>query len=155
MKTDKAQRLAAKHAKEARKPQRLQAIPSQSMETVVSDGSDNGELPLSDLDDEMPSAIGHYDEDTEGDQEDYPEVEEQFMDRPNESQLQEMAKAYGTCYEMANTGKCNRPNCQYSHKPEDIEKLKKIRARKLAQSKGPNTKQVSFLKPQGSAPRKA
>ena len=155
VKTDKAQRLAAKHAKEARKPQRLQAIPSQSMETVVSDGSDNGELPLSDLDDEMPSAIGHYDEDTEGDQEDYPEVEEQFMNRPNESQLQEMAKAYGTCYEMANTGKCNRPNCQYSHKPEDIEKLKKIRARKLAQSKGPNAKQVSFLKPQGSAPRKA
>jgi hypothetical protein len=118
------------------------------METVVSDGSDDEDLPLS-VNEEMPSPIADYDEDADS-------GEEPFLpeERGVDSELQQMAKAEGTCYEMANTGKCNRPNCQYSHKPEDIERLKKSRAQKFTQSKPPNRKQVSFTKPAVFTPRK-
>ena len=138
--------------------QRLQFIPSQTIETVANDGSDNGDQPLSDLEEEMPSAIEHYDEDAdEEDQEEYSETMAQpGTERVSETHHQELAKVKGTCYEMANTGRCNRPNCPYSHKPEDIEKLKKLRAQNFGQGKATPAKKVTtFLKPQGPILRKA
>jgi hypothetical protein len=122
VKSDRAHRAVIKQAREGKRPQRLQALPSQTMETVVSDGSDDEDLPLS-VNEEMPSPIADYDEDADSGEEPFLPEERGF-----DSELQQMAKAEGTCYEMANTGKCNRPNCQYSHKPEDIERLKKFRA---------------------------
>ena len=146
-KADRAQRVALKQAREAKKPNRLQAIPMQSLETVVSEGSDNGELPLSDLDEEMPSEIKKYDEDQDDDDNELPGIEE-FYD----SELQLLARENLVCYEMANTGKCTRKDCKYSHLPADIERFKKAKALKLQQVKKPDQKQVSFSKQAVSAP---
>ena len=146
-KADRAQRVALKQAREAKKPHRLQAIPMQSLETVVSEGSDNGELPLSDLDEEMPSEIKKYDEDQDDEDNELPGIEEIY-----DSELQLLAKENLVCYEMANTGKCTRKDCKYSHLPADIERFKKAKALKLQQVKKPDQKQVSFSKQAVSAP---
>ena len=104
----------------------------------------------------MPSAIERDGEQNEyADEEDPPYTPAKTQQSPEESDLQQVAEAYGTCYEMANTGKCTRPNCKYSHKPEDIEKLKKLRAARQAQGKGHHPKQGNYSKPTAFAPRKA
>ena len=99
VKTDRAQRMVIQTTRDVPKIHRLQITSDQAMATAVSAGPDHGELPLSDLDDDLPSSIS-YSEDGDKD--------EQPIDRPSERQLRETAKAYATCYDMANTGTCSR-----------------------------------------------
>ena len=40
-------------------------------------------------------------------------------------------KKTGVCFELAFKGKCDRVNCQYSHKDEDIARIRKLKAVKL------------------------
>ena len=62
----------------AKKPHRLQAISMQSLETVVSDGWDNGVLPLSDLKKEMPSEIKEEYEDLDDEDNELRGIEELY-----------------------------------------------------------------------------
>jgi len=157
VKAERAERDALREARMGKRPQNLHAVRDTYMDTVISDGSDTSELPISDVDEgELPSAIEHGDEENEyADEGDAPYSPARTQQNLEESDLQQVAEAYGTCYEMANTGKCTRPNCKYSHKPEDIEKLKKLRAARQAQGKGHHAKQVNVTKPAAFAPRKA
>jgi len=157
VKAERAEREALREARIGKRPHNLHAVRDTYMDTVISDGSDTSDLPISDVDEgELPSAIEHGDEQNEyADEGDAPYSPARAQQNLEESDLQQVAEAYGTCYEMANTGKCTRPNCKYSHKPEDIEKLKKLRAARQAQGKGHHAKQVNVTKPAAFAPRKA
>ena len=151
VKTDRMQRVTTRQNREARKPQRLHATVGDNIETVVSDVSEEDKPPFSDEDEEMPSAIPRRNEDSDED-EDHHHVEEDEY-KSEEQELRQLAREALVCYDMANTGKCSRPNCQYSHKPEDIERFKQAKARKQQAKKQP-PKQVSFSKPPAAAPRR-
>ena len=150
VKTDRMQRITMRQAKDSRKPQRVHAISRDNIETVISEGSDDDKLPFSDEDGDMLSAIPRRGEDSDEDEEHHEEDEY----KSEEQELRQLAREALVCYDMANTGKCSRTNCQYSHKPEDIERFKQAKARKLEQAKKQPHKQVSFSKPTVAAPRR-
>ena len=150
VKTDRMQRVAAKQARDSRKPHRLHAVSGENIETVVDDTSEDDRPPFSDEDERMLSAIPRRSEDSDEDEEHHEEDEY----KSEEQELRQLAREALVCYDMANTGKCTRINCQYSHKPEDIERFKQAKARKLEQSKKQPPKQVSFSKPTATAPRR-
>ena len=150
VKTDRMQRVTTRQNRDAWKPQRLHATAGDNIDTVVSDVSEDDKQMFSDEDEEMPSAPRHN-EDSDED-EDHHHIEEDEY-KSEEQELRQLARKVLVCYDMANTGKCSRPNCQYSHKPEDIERFKQAKARKQQQAKK-QPKQVSFSKPPAAAPRR-
>ena len=150
-KTDRMQRVTTRQNRDARKPQRLHATAGDNIDIVVSDVSEDAKQMFSDEDEEMPSAIPRNNEDSDED-EDHHHIEEDEY-KSEEQELRQLARKVLVCYDMANTGKCSRPNCQYSHKPEDIERFKQAKARKQQQAKK-QPKQVSFSKPPAAAPRR-
>ena len=152
VKTDRMQRVTNRQNKDTRKPQRLHAAVGDNIDTVISDIDEDERPPFSDDDEEMPSAIPRRNEDSDED-EDHHQVEEDEY-KSEEQELRQLAREALVCYDMANTGKCSRTNCQYSHKPEDIKRFKQAKARKQMQAKKQPPKQVSFSKPPAAAPRR-
>jgi len=60
----------------------------------------------------------------------------------------------GVCYEMLFKNKCDRPQCMYSHREEDLAKARKLRAMKLSTQTKTGGKQVSFSKSMAPSHRK-
>ena len=152
VKTDRMQRVTTRQNRDVKRPQRLQATAGGNIDIVISDVDELDRPPFSDEDDEMPSAIPRRNEDSDEDEEHHHVEEDEY--KSEEQELRQLARDVLVCYDMANTGKCSRPNCQYSHKPEDIERFKQAKARKLEQAMKQPQKQVSFSKPTVAAPRR-
>jgi len=107
--------------------------------------------------DEMPSMIEREDEDLEADKENTRSLAvtaDDLSQLANLLQPSDTRKA-GVCYDMLYQGKCVKENCPYSHKDEDIQQAKKLKALKFGGQNTSSAKQVSFQKSPNQALRKA
>jgi len=158
VKAEKAQSDAKRALKVGKRPQKLHALPSTTPETVLNDEWDAEDIPVSDIgQDDGPSVIDLTGEPTDSSEEDDPPYSPEGEElTPEESNVLAAAEYFGTCYDMANKGKCTRVDCKYSHKPEDIQRLKDLRSssKPVFGSKSGPPKQVSFTKPVAVAARK-
>ena len=126
----------------------------EDMAAVVSDAESNEEIEIvfsrdDEEHEELPSAIQEFEEKDENSiitEEDVSELANLLQ--PADSKQQ------GICYDMLYKGKCEKVNCPYSHKAEDIEKAKKLRALRLSTQPKSGPKQVSFNRSTYPAQRK-
>jgi hypothetical protein len=106
---------------------------------------------------EMPSMIEREDEDLDADKENTRSLAvtaDDLSQLANLLQPSDTRKA-GVCYDMLYQGKCVKENCPYSHKDEDIQQAKKLKALKFGGQNTSNPKQVSFQRSPNQALRKA
>ena len=123
-------------------PQRVNQLDEPA--TVVSDSYSDEEIEVvftkdDEYKDELPSAI----------EDEYENEEGSILTEEDVSELANLlqpsdTKTQGICYDMLYKGKCEKVNCPYSHKAEDIEKAKKLKALRLATGKNSGNKSVSF-----------
>ena len=123
-------------------PQRVNQLDEPA--TVVSDSYSDEEIEVvftkdDEYKDELPSAIEDEYENEDGSI----LTEEDVSELANILQPSD-TKTQGICYDMLYKGKCEKVNCPYSHKAEDIEKAKKLKALRLATGKNSGNKGVSF-----------
>ena len=107
--------------------------------------------------DEMPSMIEREDEDLDVDKENTRSLAVTADDLSQLANLLQPAdtRKAGVCYDMLYQGKCVKENCPYSHKDEDIQQAKKLKALKFGGQNASNSKQVSFQRSPNQALRKA
>ena len=125
------------------------------IDTVASDGSSNEEIEIvftrdEEEKEELPSAIEEFEE-----KEDNSTITEEDVSELANLLQPPDSKVQGICYDMLYKGKCEKINCPYSHKVEDIEKAKKLKALRIASSSKLGNKSVSFNRATYPATRKA
>ena len=115
--------------------------------TVVSDEEDtNEEIEIvftKDEDEDLPSLIEPQEEDHLDDHSNI--TEEDVSELANLLQPSD-PKTQGICYDMLYKGKCEKVSCPYSHKPDDIDKAKKLKALRTGPNGKTSPRQVSFQK---------
>ena len=158
MKNDKTKSPSHSKSKDwvSHRPHNTQRVNQlEEMDTVVSDGDSNEELEVvftsnDEEKEELPSAI----EDIEEKEDNSIITEEDVSELANLLQPPD-SKTPGICYDMLYKGKCEKINCPYSHKAEDIEKAKKLKALRVASASKPGNRSVSFNRSTYPATRKA
>ena len=133
-------------------PQRVNQLDEPA--TVVSDDYSDEEIEVvftkdDEYKEELPSAIDDEYENEDGSV----LTEEDVSELANLLQPSD-TKTQGICYDMLYKGKCEKVNCPYSHKAEDIEKAKKLKALRLATGSKLGNKSVSFNRPTYPSTRK-
>ena len=123
-------------------PQRVNQLDEPA--TVVSDDHSDEEIEVvftkdDEYKEELPSAIDDEYENEDGSV----LTEEDVSELANLLQPSD-TKTQGICYDMLYKGKCEKVNCPYSHKAEDIEKAKKLKALRLATGSKLGNRSVSF-----------
>jgi len=97
------------------------------------------------------------------------EMEEDSLDGPGGSFFNAVANLFqpkeegakGVCFKMVDHGKCDRPDCPWSHKEEDIAKARRLKELKLKEGKFQGSKgmtpakQVTFSRGSGPYPKKS
>ena len=135
------------------KTQRINNL--EDMDTVVSGGDSNEEIEVvftrdDEEKEELPSAIEDFD-----DKEENSIITEEDMSELANLLQPPDSKVQGICYDMLYKGKCDKVNCPYSHKAEDIEKAKKLKALRVASANKTGNRSVSFNRSTYPATRKA
>jgi len=160
VKTDESSRKTHSRMKDHRVTQRVHnAQKLNKLEegaTVVSDIESNEEVEVvftkeSEDNEELPSAIETHEDEQE---EDHSEITEEDVSLLANLLQPADSRTPGICYDMLYKGKCDKSNCPYSHKAEDIEKAKKLKALRLGSLNKTPGKQVSFHKPAYTSLRK-
>ena len=127
---------------EAQKAERLASRKRQSLHNLEEEGLSalsNGEQESADEieivftkeeNEELPSAVNLADDLDEAEEKESNLTTEDLEQLVNALQPAD-TKTVGVCYDMLYKGKCEKVNCPYSHKEEDIAKARKLRAVKF------------------------
>jgi len=145
---DSPQRVHAMESKETSAVSEEEHASDEEIEIIFKKNSDE---------EEMPSMIERDDDDQEGERGHNPSLTvsaDDLSQLANLLQPSDTRKA-GVCYDMLYQGKCVKENCPYSHKDEDIQQAKKLKALKFGGQNASNAKQVSFQRSPNQALRKA
>ena len=134
------------------KTQRVNQL--EEMDIEASDGDSNEEIEIvftrdDEEKEELPSAIEEFEE-----KEDNSIITEEDVSELANLLQPPDSKTPGICYDMLYKGKCEKINCPYSHKAEDIEKAKKLKALRIASASKSGNRSVSFNRPTYPATRK-
>jgi hypothetical protein len=154
IKTDETQRSSHSKSKDYQRSSRLHNAQDEMANDLFDEDGSQEEIEIVFTKDsmegeEMPSGIDPPDD---GNEEDSQITEEDVSQLANLLQPPD-SKTQGICYDMLYKGKCEKVNCPYNHKAEEIEKAKKLKALRFTSSRTPS-KQVSFTRAVASTARK-
>jgi hypothetical protein len=140
VKEEEAQDSAVRKTREeARKKQRLHATLQLDEDSTEESDMENEPHEGEDNDDDMPSAILKANDSGSEDEDQFSELAN--MLQPTKDGLT------GVCWKMVDYNKCDRVNCPWSHKEEDVTKARKLKQEMKA-------KGVKFPGPKLSTPAK-
>jgi len=156
VKEEEEEAISAKRVRDAvHKKQRLHLMEYDEDSTDEGESVDSPEVPVQN-EEESLSAIVKEDDD----------IEEDSLEGPDSSFFNAVANLFqpkeegakGVCFKMVDHGKCDRPDCPWSHKEEDIAKARRLKELKKGKFQGnkatPSAKQVTFSRGSGPYPQK-